>query len=33
MRFYEARQLILSGDAQALGKASDILNGIIKGNA
>ncbi|EBE8555403.1 CadC family transcriptional regulator [Salmonella enterica] len=30
MRFYEARQLILSGDAQALGKASDILNGIIK---
>ncbi|EAU4749595.1 lysine decarboxylation/transport transcriptional activator CadC [Salmonella enterica] len=30
MRFYEARQLILSGDAQALSKASDILNGIIK---
>ncbi|MDI5304044.1 hypothetical protein MJN76_35135, partial [Salmonella enterica subsp. enterica serovar Anatum] len=27
---YEARQLILSGDAQALSKASDILNGIIK---
>ncbi|CGA71070.1 DNA-binding transcriptional activator CadC [Salmonella enterica subsp. enterica serovar Typhi] len=30
MRFYEARQLILSGDAQALSKAGDILNGIIK---
>lgn len=30
MHFYEARQLILSGDAQALSKASDILNGIIK---